>query len=343
MTTTPRHLAELLELPNASEFPEEPLLTGFAGLRDAGPHNISFLANPRYTRAARATKAGVVLAPESFSPQANSSTVVIGVESPSLAFATLVEHFHTPAPRPPVGIHPAATVHPDAVVDASASVGPGACIDNGARIGPRTVVHANAVIGPRSVLGADCIIYSNVAIREDVSLGDRVIVHCGAVLGADGFGFEFRNGRHEKIQQLGGVEIGDDVEIGANTTIDRARFGRTRIGDGTKIDNLVQIGHNVVIGRHCIIVSACAISGSTVLGDYVTMGGQVGVVGHVAIGDRAIVAAQSGISKDIPAGEIWWGSPATPMEKTKRNNAYIHRLDRLFERVKQLEDQIGSK
>ncbi len=191
-------------------------------------------------------------------------------------------------------------------------------------------------------IGAGCLIYPHVTIRERSVLGARVVIHSGAVIAADGFGFVVVEGRHEKVPQVGIVQIDDDVEIGANTTIDRARFGRTWIKQGAKIDNLVQIAHNAVVGQHSIIAAQAGIAGSSRVGDYVMIGGQVGVTGHVEIGDRNIIAAKTGVSKDLPAdGGIWWGTPATPLRKMKEQIAWIHRLGKLFARVKAIEKKLG--
>jgi UDP-3-O-[3-hydroxymyristoyl] glucosamine N-acyltransferase len=184
---------------------------------------------------------------------------------------------------------------------------------------------------------------SNVTVRDRCVLGDRVILQPGAVIGADGYGYEFSGGRHVKIDQVGIVEIGDDVEIGANTTIDRARFGKTTIGEGTKIDNLVQIGHNCVIGKHCLIVAFCGISGSTRLGDYVTMAGQVGTVGHITIGDKATVTGRAGVTTSLPGGQVYSGRPAKPFREEMKLRAQVRRLPKLVERVKALEEALKIK
>jgi UDP-3-O-[3-hydroxymyristoyl] glucosamine N-acyltransferase len=213
----------------------------------------------------------------------------------------------------------------------------GASIGDGSEIGP------NSVIGADAVLGKDCHVMANATVRERCVLGDRVILQPGAVIGSDGYGYEFSAGRHIKIEQVGIVEIGDDVEIGANTTIDRARFGKTIIGEGTKIDNLVQIGHNVVIGKHCLIVALCGISGSTRLGDYVTMAGQAGTAGHLTIGDKATITGRTGITTDLPGGEIYAGYPAKPFREEMKVRAHARRLPKLIERVKALEEALREK
>lgn len=223
------------------------------------------------------------------------------------------------------------------------SIQPCAVVEDGARIGAGTVLGAHAFVGAEAAIGANCTIHPRVTVAARCLVGDRVILHSGAVLGGDGFGFEFANGRHVKVPQTGIVQLDDDVEIGANTTIDRARFGRTWIGEGTKIDNLVQIGHNVVIGKHCIIVSQTGISGSTRLGDYVTFGGQAAAVGHIEIGSRAMIGARGGVSKSVREGEILWGSPvAMPIREAKEQLALIRRLPKLYQRVKKLEADAGA-
>ncbi|HYY35363.1 MAG TPA: UDP-3-O-(3-hydroxymyristoyl)glucosamine N-acyltransferase, partial [Candidatus Binatia bacterium] len=207
-------------------------------------------------------------------------------------------------------------------------------------IGDDTIIGAGSYIGHETTIGSACLIYPLVTIRERSRIGSRVIIHSGAVIGADGFGFEMVDGRQQKIQQLGIVQIDDDVEIGANTTVDRARFGRTWIQQGVKIDNLVQIAHNVIIGKNSVIVAQTGISGSTRVGERVTMAGQVGIVGHVEIADGTIIAAQSGVSKSLPGG-VWFGYPAVPFAEAKQQFAWIHRLGKLFARVKEIEKKLG--
>ena len=209
-----------------------------------------------------------------------------------------------------------------------------------ARIGDNTIVGAGSYIGHETLIGSACVIYPLVTIRERSRIGSRVIIHSGAVIGADGFGFEMVDGRQEKIQQVGIVQIDDDVEIGANTTIDRARFGRTWIQEGAKIDNLVQVAHNVVIGKNTVIAAQTGIAGSVRIGQRVLIGGQAGIIGHIEIGDGAAIGAQSGISKSIPDG-VWFGSPAVPLAEAHRQIAWIHRLGKLFARVKEIEKKLG--
>jgi len=316
-------------------------ITGAASVSDALEGDITFFGNAKYLPLLRTSRATCALVPEGFAE--SISAIQIQVANPSLAFSKVIDRF---APAPVVfepGIHPSAVVASSAQIGAGVSIQAHAVIEPGAQIGDGTFIGANVYVGHDTRIGAGCKIYPSASIRERCVMGDRVIIHSGAVIGSDGFGFEMSNGRYQKIPQIGIVQIDDDVEIGANTTIDRARFGRTWIGEGTKIDNLVQIAHNVVIGKHSVIVSQVGISGSSRIGNYATLAGQVGVVGHIEIGDQAIVAAQSGVSKNIPAKQMWWGSPAGPIREQKELTAYINRLPKLVERVKRLEQQLAEQ
>jgi UDP-3-O-[3-hydroxymyristoyl] glucosamine N-acyltransferase len=265
------------------------------------------------------------------------------VENPAQAFEKILAEFALPPVIFEPGVHPTAVIGKDVVLGENVSVQPYVVIEDGARIGDSTVIGAHVYIGHRTAVGAGCKFYPHVTIRENITIGNQVVIHSGAVIGGDGFGYEFSGGRHVKILQTGTVQIDDHVEIGSNTTIDRARFGRTWIQEGTKIDNLVQIAHNVIIGKHSMIVSQAGISGSSRLGNYVTLAGQVGLVGHIEVGDKVIVAAQSGVSKNIPAGEVWFGSPAVPMQEQKEKIANINRLPKLSARVKKIEQILDSK
>ena len=225
----------------------------------------------------------------------------------------------------------------DVEIGAEVTIEAFAVIESGVRIGARTVVGAHGYIGHHAVLGEECRLYPHVTIRERSLIGNRVVLHPGVIIGSDGFGYEFRDGRQQKIPQTGTVQIDDDVEIGANSTVDRARFGRTWIQEGVKIDNLVQIAHNVTIGRHTVICAQVGISGSMRVGNYVTLAGKVGVNGHIEIGDGAIAAAMGAITKSVPPREILVGVPARPMREYKRNLALLNNIDKLYERVKKLE------
>lgn len=313
-------------------------LTGMAALDMAGPHDVSFLGNEKYHGQFLETKAAAVIVPRGVT-DGPEGTALIAVDNPTLAFSVVVRHFAAINRAFTPGIHPRAFVDPSATLDPEkVRVHPGAVVMAGATVGDGSELGPNSVIGTDAIVGKDCHIMANATVRERCVLGDRVILQPGAVIGSDGYGYEFSGGRHVKIDQVGIVEIGDDVEIGANTTIDRARFGKTLIGEGTKIDNLVQIGHNCVIGKHCLIISLTGISGSTRLGNYVTMAGQVGTVGHITIGDKATLTARAGVTGNLPGGEVYAGNPAQPFREEMKLRANARRLPKLMDRVKALEE-----
>lgn len=313
-------------------------ITGAASLGEALPGEITFFSDPRYGPLLSKTRASAVFVPTDFTELIAAAQ--IRVSNPMKAFERVVLKFAPEAIVFAPGIHPSAIIHPSVQLGERVSIQAYAVVEAGARIGDDTIIGAGAYIGHKTVIGSACLIYPRVTIRERGRIGSRVIIHSGAVIGADGFGFEMVEGRQEKIQQLGIVQIDDDVEIGANTTIDRARFGRTWIQQGVKIDNLVQVAHNVVIGKHSVVAAQTGISGSTRVGEYVQMGGQVGIVGHVEIADSSMIAAQSGVSKSVPGG-TWFGYPAMPMPQARRQIAWIRRLGRLFARVKEIEEKLG--
>jgi len=314
-------------------------IRGVAGIREALPGDVTFLANSRYESYLGETRASAVICDRS--PR-HASVPLLQVDHPYLAFQKAVRLFRPELYQPLPGVHPTAVVSPAAKIGEGASIGPLCTVEPGAIIGAKTVLMAGCYVGVQAAIGDGCLLYPRVVVREECVLGARCIVHAGAVIGADGFGFAFDAGRYHKVPQVGNVIIGDDVEIGANTTIDRATTDSTRVGDGTKIDNLVQIGHNVVIGRHCIIVAQVGISGSTELEDYVTIGGQSGIIGHVKLGKGMQVGAQSGVSKSWPAGTTVFGTPAAPLTLFKRINAYLQRLPQLFDRTKTLETRVAK-
>jgi UDP-3-O-[3-hydroxymyristoyl] glucosamine N-acyltransferase len=313
-------------------------IKGAASLAEAVAGEVAFFRDPRYAALLRKTQASAVFVPLDFSESIGAAR--IRVENPAKAFEQVALKFAPKPVRFAPGIHSTAIVDPSVKLGARVSVQPYAVIEAGSVIGDDTVIGAGTYVGHETTIGNQTTIYTNVTIRERTMIGSRVIIHGGAVIGADGFGFEVAAGRYAKVPQIGIVQIDDDVEIGANTTIDRARFGRTWIQEGVKIDNLVQVAHNVVIGKHSVIAAQTGISGSTRVGEHVQMAGQVGIVGHVTIGDRTIIAAQSGVSKDIPGG-VWFGYPATPIAEAKRHVAWIHRLGKLWDRVKALEEKVG--
>ncbi|HEV8585057.1 MAG TPA: UDP-3-O-(3-hydroxymyristoyl)glucosamine N-acyltransferase [Methylomirabilota bacterium] len=318
------------------------VVRGIAPLESAGPDDVSFVTDTRWRAAAQTSRAGAFVAGAGV---ASLPGPVLRVTAPQQAMITLIELFH-PAPPLVPGVHPSAVVAADARVDASAAVGPLAVIEAGARIGPAARVGALTYVGPGVEIGEGTTLGPRVTLLAGVRLGRRVIVHAGAVLGADGFGFAFDGAQHRKIPQTGGVLIEDDVEIGANTAIDRATFGDTVIRRGTKIDNLVQIGHNVQVGEHSILVSQVGISGSSTLGRGVVLAGQVGVADHVTIGDGAMVAAQGGVPSDLEGGAQYFGTPARPAAAARRIVVAETRLPELLQRVRALEravEALGGK
>jgi UDP-3-O-[3-hydroxymyristoyl] glucosamine N-acyltransferase len=296
---------------------------GAAGLDEASESEITFFHNLKYIASLQNTKARVVLIPQhtNGTPLPNGKTL-IRVANPQWAFAQVLGLIDDKRKNHPTGVHPKAHVEPTAVIGEGTSIYPG------------------CYIGHQVKIGKDCLIYPNVVLREETQVGDRVIIQAGAVLGADGYGFATQNGKHHKIPQIGCVVIEDDVEIGANVTIDRATTGETRIGAGTKIDNLVHIAHNVHIGRDCLIVAQAGIAGSTRVGHRVILGGQVGIVGHLTIGDGVIVAAQSGIMNDVEPGAVLFGSPARPHKQAMKLQAIYGKLEDLYETVKQLKKKL---
>jgi UDP-3-O-[3-hydroxymyristoyl] glucosamine N-acyltransferase len=332
----------LQELANTSggELVGDPKLkiTGAASLAEATSGEISFFANRKYVGLLRKTRASAVFVPSDFGEPLAAAQV--RVSNPTKAFEQVVLKFASKPITFVPGIHPSAIVGSSVRLGERVSIQPHAVIEDGSEIGNDTIIGAGSYIGHETTIGATCLIYPLVTIRERSRIGSRVIIHSGAVIGADGFGFEMVDGRQQKIQQLGIVQIDDDVEIGANTTVDRARFGRTWIQQGVKIDNLVQIAHNVIIGKNSVIVAQTGISGSTRVGERVTMAGQVGIVGHVEIADGSIIAAQSGVSKNVPGG-VWFGYPAGPIDEIKQQIAWIRSLGKLFARVKEIEKKLG--
>lgn len=345
LTLTLAELNALVGGESLTPAPATRAITGVASLTDAGPGDVSFFGNPKYLPALRRSRAGAVLTPPDFQPPADwagARPAFVRVANPSLAFAALVEHFHpAPAPARP-GVAATAIIGPGVTLGAGVSVGAYAVIEDGARLGAGVSVGAHGFIGAGSVIGEGSRLHPRVTIREGTLIGRRVIIQSGAVIGADGFGFEWDEGRHVKIPQVGIVQIDDDVEIGANATVDRARFGRTHIMEGTKIDNLVMIAHNVVIGPHCLIVAQTGIAGSTRLGRNVVLAGQVGVTGHVEIGDGVLVLSKSGVTKSLRAGEVILGQYGEPVKDAREGIVRARRLPQLAQRVKRLEAELAA-
>lgn len=333
-------LAALVGGQFASEGDGSLRIRGLAALDDAGPEDLTFFGNAKYLPLLKASRAAAALVPVDFTEEIPPLAIRVG--NPSLAFAQAMEKFAPALIEFPPGVHPTAVIGEGALVAEGASIQPYVVIESGAQIGANTVIEAHCYVGHDAVIGRNCRITPRVTIGARCRVGDRVILHSGVVLGSDGFGFELSQGRHVKIPQIGIVQIDDDVEIGANTTVDRARFGRTWIQEGTKIDNQVQIAHNVVIGRHSLIIAQTGIAGSAKIGNHVTIAGQVGIVGHVHVGDHAVVAAKSGISKNLAAGEAVWGSPSQPMKEAKEQIVLVRRLPKMLERLKIIEENVAE-
>ena len=307
---------------------------------EAGPDDISFLGNSRYQSQLPDTRAGAVLVPKG-EWDVPEGCALIEVENPSAAFSKIIDHFQAAASHFVPGISLGAHVADDVEIDPTAvMVGAGVVIESGAKVGKGTVIGAGCVVGRNSVIGDNCLLHPNATVREECVLGNRVILQPGVVVGSDGYGFELVDGCHQKVPQLGIVELKDDVEIGANSCIDRARFGRTLIGEGTKIDNLVQIAHNVKIGKHTLVVAQSGIAGSTKLGDYVTVAAQAGVVGHIEIGDQVVLATRAAAMKSLKKPGVYMGSPARPMADEQKKMAAMSRVPKLLAEVRELKKKL---
>lgn len=318
-------------------------IRGVASLRDALPGDISFLSNPRYESQVASTQASAVLVRADW-VGAHTATL-IRVENPDRAFAEVVPHFVLPPPQFEPGVHPTAIVGEGCVLGEGVHIGPYAVLGRGCRIGAGCVLEAHVVLGECVTLGEGTHLRPHVSVREGVRMGRNVSIHNGSVIGSDGFGYTITVDAQgapviEKVPQLGIVEIGDDVEIGANVTIDRARFGATKIGDHVKIDNLVQIAHNVQIGASSGVVAQVGISGSTHVGSGVMLWGQAGIAGHLDIGDGAVVLAQSGVSKNVPAGATVFGAPAQDRREAVKTLALPRVVERLQKKVEEMEKRI---
>ena len=335
-------LAEIAErLGGVLEGDGEIEIKAVAGLREAGSGDISFLANPKYaTRVAETAASAVIVSSDWDRP---ATCALIRAENSDQAFAEAAELFHEPVPAPKPGVHPSAVVAESAQLGEGVSIGAHCTIGEGVVIGANTVIQSNCAIGYKTIIGEDSLFYPLVSTREFSEIGSRVIIHNGTVVGSDGFGYAVQeDGSRTKIPQIGKVVIEDDVEIGSNVSIDRARFGKTRIGKGTKIDNLVQIAHNVVIGEHSVLCGQSGISGSTTVGSKCIMAGQAGLAGHLEVGDGAIIGAQAGVIKDVSAKDFVVGSPAMNHLQTKKLVANMITLPKLKEKVKKLEGEIAA-
>lgn len=318
----------------------EVAVCGVGSLDEAGPERVSFLGNAAYRDRVDGSQAGVIILPADWEGEPPPGRAYILCDDPSSAFSATVELFAPPPIPFPPGVAPSAVVSEDSSIPASVHVGAHVVIEAGVCLGERTVVAAGSYVGHETSVGDDCRIHPNVTLLERCRIGNRVIIHSGAVLGADGFGFVPGREGHAKIPQRGIVQVDDDVEIGAQTAVDRARFGRTWIKHGVKIDNLVHVGHNVIIGEHSFVVAQVGISGSTTLGDRVTAAGQVGIAGHLRIGGAAVLMGQAGVTRDIPAGAQVVGMPAVDRRTYARRVGAARQVDRLKQEICELRKRI---
>ncbi len=318
-------------------------ITGIAALVEATSSDLSFLGNVKYADAVAASQAGAILVPVTFAGKPLAGQAFLRVDNPSYALALLCSVLEARLwPRPPAGIHASAIIAASAKVDPAAHVGPLCVIGEGATVSAGTVLEARCYIGAHATIGADCWLKPGVVVSDYCVLGARCRIQPGAVIGSDGFGYEPINGEIQRIPQIGNVVLEDDVEVGANSTLDRARFSKTVVGRGTKIDNLVQIAHNVRIGRQCLITAQVGIAGSTTLGDHCVLGGQSGVAGHLTLGDRVKLGAQTGLFEDVPADGFMNGTPAAPIGLERRLVVLSRSLPELFKKVDSLAASLDS-
>lgn len=308
------------------------LIDGISTLESATASCLSWVGSEELLQSAKTSKAGALLIPQECS--ISTGQTVIRVSDPDLALCDVLRLMAPPPDRMPAGVHPNAIVAHDANVDGT-SIGPHVFVGTGARVGAGTQLYPGVYVGAHTTLGTDCCIWPHVVIREHISIGDRVIIHPHATIGADGFGYLQRDGQHVKIPHIGSVIIEDDVEIGAGSCIDRARSGVTRVGRGTKIDNLVQVGHNVDLGEHCIIIANCGIGGSARLGHHVVVAGQTAISDHVHIGDGAQIAAKSLVTRDVPAGKTFRGVPAVDLHQFEREQVSLRKLPKLIKTIRE--------
>jgi UDP-3-O-[3-hydroxymyristoyl] glucosamine N-acyltransferase len=313
------------------------LIKGASGIREAVEGDITFLANSKYSSLMDKTRAAAIIT--SSDAQGTTKPIIL-TQNPSLAFVKIISMFTPDDAGHPSGIDYTAVIGKNVSLGKDVTIGAYSVIGDNVTIGDNVIIYAGCYIGHHTKIGSQTLIYPHVSIRERISVGRGVIIHSGAVIGSDGFGFITIKGAHHKIPQVGTVQIDDDVEIGANVTIDRSRFGKTVIGRGTKIDNLVQIAHNVSIGENALIVAQVGVAGSVIIGNNVTLGGQAGLVGHITIGDNAVVTGQSGVAKSVPADTMVSGYPARPFMTTQRVNASLQNLPKLFSLVKELKKKI---
>ncbi len=333
-------LTEIAELVQGELEGEDTInIHGVAKIEDAGVGEITFISNPRYEKFIDTTGASAVLVSKDFSRAAKP---VIRTQNPYFSFIKVLRVFHPPGEILREGIHPSAVVDKTTQIGANARIGAGAVIEQNCKIGENVSIYPGVTIGPQVVIGNKTIIHANVVLREKVQIGNNVIIHSGTVIGSDGFGFAREGQQYHKIPQVGIVIIEDDVEIGANCTIDRATLGATILRKGVKLDNLIQVAHNVEIGENTVVAAQTGISGSTKIGKNVMIGGQVGFVGHIEIGDNTTIGAQSGVSKSLPPNSIYFGYPARPIMQAKREEAALRKLPELLKKIANLEAKLND-
>lgn len=342
MEFSARTIAEIIG--GTVEGNENVTINSFAKIEEGHEKALSFLANPKYTPYIYETKSSVVLVANDFAPEHPVKTTLIRVADPYAALSTLLSMVNDVLNRHPEGIENPCFIADDVTVPENAYIGAFAYVGKGVKLGKGVKIYPQVYIGEGVCIGDNTVIYAGVKLYKNTKIGNNCIIHSGAVIGADGFGFApLPDGTYKKIPQLGNVEIGNDVEIGANTTVDRATMGSSRIGDGTKLDNLIQLAHNVTIGKNTAMAAQVGVAGSTHIGDNCVLAGQVGVAGHIKVGNRVSIGAQSGIPNDVEDNSQIMGYPAVPYGTFARQTVMIKRLSELFERVKQLEIQTKAK
>lgn len=317
-------------------------ITGVAPLDGAGPSDLSFVANPKYLPYLQGTRAGAVLVPPALADQVPAATARVVVGDPHVALYRALRAFH-PEPQPEPGVHPTAVVAPDAELGAGATVGPYAVIGAGARLGDQVRVGAHAVVGERCTVGAGSVLHPHATLYPGVELGERCVIHSGARVGKEGFGFVWLDGGHRRVPQIGRCLLEDDVEVGCNSTVDRGSIDDTVVGAGTKLDNLVHIGHNARVGKHVLMIAQVGVAGSATIGNGVVLAGQVGVGGHLTVGDGARIGAQGGVIGDVPPGETYSGYPARPHREAMRAQGALFKLPDLLRRLRALESAVLGK
>jgi len=339
MPVTLRHIAAVLG--QAAPAGADAVVTGVNSLADAQAGEISFVVSDQFLKQAVASQASALLVGKKISATADIRAAVLRVDNVDLALAKVLQLFAPPNPRPTAGIDASVRIAPGTSVPADAVIGAFVSIGRNVTLGARCVLPPGVVIGDDVAIGDDCEFHANVVVRDRITIGNRVVIHAGSVVGTDGFGYAWDGKQHVKIPQIGTVVIEDDVELGSCTCVDRAKFGATVIGRGTKIDNLVQVAHNVKIGPNCIMAGQVGIAGSTTLGAGVIMGGGAAIRDHVSIGDGAMIAARSGVIEDVPARSIYSGAPAMPHRQSLREQAAFRKLPELMVQLRKLQEQLG--